>query len=204
MIERSHLSRPFPPLLSFLAVCFLSLSASLCKMRSLPLLFLLWSVGAGAGAVVPGATTSQYCGQACSAVIGRVKFDGKPAQNPPCSRPLAIDSLFACVTRYCSPNDAISGLHYVNWTCSQEGEEHLPAYTLPIDTLPTIITAKQAKKNYTVPVVPNEEYFEFALQSTVSENIQRALHELTINRSCGTSRPNRHGILFLPCMATGV
>jgi hypothetical protein len=149
-------------------------------MQSLLLLLLLLCNSSVRANIIPKPPASTYCVDACVAVIGRIKFNGKSAQNPPCSRPLAVDSLFSCVTRYCSQDEAISGLQYTDRTCSENGE-HLPLYTRSNHTVPTLITAKQIKQNFTEAVIPNEEYFQTVLKATVSAITEASM--TTVNSS---------------------
>lgn len=118
--------------------------------------------------LIPKPDDSQYCAIACSAIIGRIKFEQKPAENPVCSGALAVQSVFHCIDHYCEPDEIQQGLNYLNWTCTQEKRSFLSAYQLDGAINLTVITAQEAKgTRYTQLVLPSEEYYQVALGSTV-------------------------------------
>ncbi|PIA93043.1 Ferric/cupric reductase transmembrane component 1 [Cercospora beticola] len=119
--------------------------------------------------LIPKPEDSQYCAIACSAIIGRIKFEQKPAENPVCSGVLAVQSVFHCVDHYCELDDINRGLDYLNWTCTQEKRSFLSPYQLASTNNLTVINAQEAKgTRYTQIVIPSEEYYQTALGSTVT------------------------------------
>lgn len=120
---------------------------------------------------LPYVQESEYCAVSCAAVIGRVTFNGSKPENPPCSNNIAVTSLFACTSKYCSTSDeAQYGLDYINWTCSREGKPSLPEYyaiQLPSpDHISTVSAAQIKKVHFNQTVVPTEDYYRLVYRST--------------------------------------
>lgn len=114
----------------------------------------------------------ELCLASCDLTLAKLTFaggDASEAAAQPCENVLFLQSLYLCAQRYCTDSDIEPGRAFLSLLCNDEGLPSLPPASIAAnvslqDAAPINATSKGKNLNHTV--IPTEDFFRLAYNST--------------------------------------